>query len=63
MHALILMSAAQVASDDGLTFGEMLADIPHDTASLFVYVLLAVSIGAVVWAGRRRGPRVPPTSS
>lgn len=52
MHTL--MAAAQAARpvEDGLTFGEMIANLPHDPASIFVFVLLIVTFGTILWIGR-----------
>jgi hypothetical protein len=40
------------ATDDGLSFGEILAGIPHDAAAIFTYALLAGAV-YVVWRGSR----------
>ncbi|HUF13364.1 MAG TPA: hypothetical protein VMN78_09710 [Longimicrobiales bacterium] len=45
--------ATLVQQSDGLTLGEIIADIPHDAPAIFVYVLLAAGIAAIV-AGSRR---------
>lgn len=59
MKALTLFSSMQAAVDEGLTFAEVLADIPHDAAAVVVYILVGFSIGLVVWSGRRGAPRDP----
>lgn len=59
MKALTLFNFMQAAGDEGLTLGEILADIPHDAAAIVVYVLVGFSIGLVVWSGRRGTPRNP----
>ena len=59
MTALTLFSTMQAAVDEGLTFGEILADIPHDAAAIVVYILVGFSVGLVVWSGRRGAPRDP----
>jgi len=46
---------------DGLTFGKILADIPHDAAAIVVYLLIAVSI-IVVWRANRPKADPPRTS-
>jgi len=43
------------AVQDGLTFRGILGKIPSDPASVFVYVLLLVVVGWVVWGSRKRG--------
>ena len=53
MKALTMLALLQGGADEGLTFGEVLANIPHDAAAMVVYVLVAFSVGLVVWAGRR----------
>jgi hypothetical protein len=37
-----------------LTFAKVLADIPHDTAALVVYLVLAAFLG-FIWHGSRGG--------
>lgn len=55
-----LVAAAQVvASDeDGLTWREVFADLPHDATSIVVFALVLFSVGLVVRAGRPR--KAPP---
>ena len=43
------------ASDDGLTFAEVVADLPTDPASIFTITFLFVSVALVMWAGRPKG--------
>lgn len=43
---------------DGLTFGQILSDIPHDAAAVVIYLLTAVAVGWVVWANLKR-PKDP----
>ena len=55
MTSLTLLPIIQAAAtDEGLTMGEILADIPHDAASIFIYVLILVSVGWVIRAGRKK---------
>lgn len=54
MYAII---AAWQAGGDGLTFGEVLGNVPTDAASVFVYLLVLVSLGAIAWANRPRRRR------
>ena len=54
LAALAAPAAAQ-AADDGLSFGEILADLPTDPASIFTLALLIGSLALVLWFGRPRG--------
>lgn len=38
--------------DDGLTFGEILANIPHDPSAFVLYALLFASLAFIWRAGR-----------
>jgi hypothetical protein len=38
---------------DGLTFGRILGDIPHDGPAIVIYVMLVVFAG-LIWRGSRR---------
>ena len=53
MHAL-LMAAQAASGDDGLTFAEVVANVPHDPAAVFTYILLVVTFGSIFWVGRPR---------
>ena len=59
--ALLINAVAQAASsdDDGLTWREILADLPHDPASIAVLLFVIASVALVIWAGRpgRSGKR------
>ena len=46
------MIAAAVLQDDGLTFGDVVRNLPHDGAALVVYALV---LGFVwfIWQGSR----------
>ena len=48
-------SALLQASDEGLTFGDLIAAIPTDPASVFTLLLLLGSVALVLWYGRPRG--------
>ena len=50
-----------VLSDDGLTFREILADLPVDPASIFALLLVIGFGGAIVYFGTRPGS--PPSTS
>lgn len=52
--ALLIIAVAQAVSsdDDGLTWREVLTDLPHDPASIAVFLLVIVSVALVIWAGR-----------
>lgn len=55
MNALTLLPIIQAAAaDEGLTIAEIVADLPHDAASIFVYILIVVSVGFVIRAGRQK---------
>jgi hypothetical protein len=43
--------------DDGLTFKEVLGNLPSDPASLVVLAIVAVVVGLVLWGNRRKGGR------
>jgi hypothetical protein len=56
MYAFLMLAAAQ--ANDGLTFAEVIAGIPHDAPAFFIYLLTAGAVGWVVWASRKR-PKDP----
>ena len=64
--ALLTIAVAQAVSsdDDGLTWREVLAGLPHDPASIVVLLFVIVSVALVIWAGRpgRSGKRGRGTS-
>jgi hypothetical protein len=43
--------------DDGLTFREILGNLPSDPASLVVLAIVAVVVGLVLWGNRKKGGR------
>ena len=51
-----LAAAAQGLSsvDEGLTFTEVLSNLPRDPASIFTFVLLLVTFSGIFWVGRPR---------
>lgn len=51
---MLINAVAQAASsdDDGLTWREILAGLPHDPASIAVLLFVIVSVALVIWAGR-----------
>lgn len=54
MYSLLsLCVLVQSTADEGLTFDEILSDIPTDPASVFTILLLVGSVGAVLWFGNR----------
>lgn len=59
MYALLLQAVHTNA--DQLTWREILTGIPHDGPAFFIYLLTAIAVGWVVWAGRKRpkGPTTP----
>lgn len=52
MYTFVIASL-QVA-DEGLTFYEVLENVPTDPASVFVYLLVAVGLGVIAWSNRPR---------
>jgi hypothetical protein len=62
MHALFTAVQAVQTDNDGLTVAEVIANVPHDPASIFTYLLLIVAFGGILWVGRPR-KAVPPESS
>lgn len=50
MFSLLLIQAA----DGGLTLKEIVSDIPHDAAAIFVYLLLIGSVALVWKTGRAK---------
>lgn len=46
-----------VLQQDGLTLRDVVADIPHDAAAIFVYVLLLAALIAIALGSRRGGDR------
>jgi hypothetical protein len=53
-------AAAQAASEAGLSFHDILVNIPHDASAFVVYVLMIGSVLLVLRAGRSHGSE-PPT--
>ena len=49
------MLMIQDAANDGLSFAEVLRDIPHDAGAMVVYALLLAFVG-FIWYGSRRKP-------
>jgi hypothetical protein len=43
---------AGIAAQSGLTIGEVIRDVPHDTGALIVYLMVAAFI-AFIWLGSR----------
>jgi hypothetical protein len=50
-------SLALMWQDDGLTFREVLGNLPSDPASLVILAIVAVAVGLVLWGNRRKGGR------
>lgn len=59
MYALLLQAVDPTS--DGLTFGEILAGLPHDGPAIFMYILIVGIVGWVIWANRKR-PKEPGTA-
>jgi hypothetical protein len=56
----VLLMTAGIAAQSGLTIGEVIRDVPHDTGALIVYLMVAAFI-AFVWLGSRTsGDRTAP---
>lgn len=53
-------AATQAAGEGGLSFHDILINIPHDASAFVVYVLMIGSVLLVLRAGRSRGSE-PPT--
>lgn len=51
-----MYAPAVLVQEDGLTIGEVIADIPHDAAAVFLYLLMAASI-ILIWRGHRAARR------
>lgn len=56
-----MFAIAMAMQDDGLTFREVVQNLPHDGPALLVYVLVALFIG-FIWHGSR-GPGAGGTKS
>lgn len=54
MSTVTLFAAVQ-ASDDGLTLGDIVANLPTDPAAIFTLLLVFGSLALVLWAGRGSG--------
>jgi hypothetical protein len=50
-------SLALMWQDDGLTFREVLGNLPSDPASLVILAIVAVAVGLVLWGNRKKGGR------
>lgn len=53
-----LFAIALQSTEDVLTFGEVLAGIPHDAAAFAVYLMLGASLFVIWKANRGKKPRV-----
>ena len=58
--AASVAAAAQAAGEGGLTFHDVLMNIPHDVSAFVVYVLMIGSVVLILRAGRSQGSE-PPT--
>ena len=54
-YHLLLAVLAQSAGDDGVTFHDILSNVPTDGATIFTLLLLIGSIGLAAWFGVPRG--------
>ncbi|HSJ09323.1 MAG TPA: hypothetical protein VK928_05395 [Longimicrobiales bacterium] len=48
----MLMIAAAVLQEDGLSVGDVIRNLPHDAGALVVYVLVLAFVG-FIWHGSR----------
>lgn len=55
MSTVTLLTAALQASDDGLTFRELVDSLPTDPAAVFTIMLVVGSVALLLWAGRGSG--------
>ncbi len=55
MTPLRISSVDLLPLKDGLTFREVVGNIPTDPASLVVLAIVAVAVGLVVWGNRKKG--------
>ncbi len=51
--ALLFMIQAAAANTDKFTMAKLFGGLPTDPASIVVFALVIVSIGLVIWAGRK----------
>lgn len=49
-----LVTSFLALQDDGSTWTRILADVPHDAAAIFVYLLIVAS-GVAIYLGSRGG--------
>jgi hypothetical protein len=54
-HAGLFSSYSSLQLQDGFGFRSVMENIPTDPASIFVYVLLAVSVGLIIRGSRKKG--------
>jgi hypothetical protein len=55
MYGLYAMLQGVDPQADGLSFGEVLAGIPHDAPAFVMYALTFVAVGWIIWANRKKG--------
>ena len=53
--ASLALLAVQSSTDDGLTFHEVVDQIPTDPVTIFTLLLVFGSVTLVLWAGRNKG--------
>lgn len=56
---LILMAVLQ---EDGLTFREVIQDVPHDAPAIVVYAMLALFV-MFIWHGSRKSGKARPENA
>lgn len=55
--------AIAVLQDDGLTFREVIQNIPHDGPAVVIYLMLALFAGFIWWGSRNSGGGTPSEGS
>jgi hypothetical protein len=48
------MLVLSLIQSDGLTFGDVVRGIPHDTPAVIVYILVGLFVGMIVVGSRRK---------
>lgn len=62
IRAAAAAAAPSLQADIGLTLREVIANIPHDGASVVVYTLVGASVWLLWWGNRNSGKGGPPTA-
>lgn len=51
MYALIMLVQSG-STDEGSSLLRVVTNLPHDPATIFIYILLAATFGSIFWFGR-----------